>query len=198
MNFDTARLLKLAPLAALMVIVNQSRGTRLNPNQIRASQVVALDERRTQVLLEAYTPEDPFATQIYKGKARFVYKRLDLATFFGEHYKLDADLPTTSYNLLDKISRATGIVFDQNDFDNQVVRGTPFRLVAKPGSLRWVGELFIDLNQGSGLVDLADIIVNTELNGLVYGTGLIELSTVVQERTLDGLVSPYVSPTLTI
>jgi len=187
MNFDTARLLRLPPLSALMVIVNDSRNTRLNPNQIRVTGVASKGERVTEVSLETFESPDRFVEKLYKGSTTFTYHRLDLQQIFDNGFLVQTLLPTTTYNVLQLITDRHGIVFDEDDFENIVIRSGNFLLVPKPESLRWVGSVVIKLDPNAGAINLADIINVRQLNGLTYDGAAPQLAEGIPVTQLSGL-----------
>jgi len=173
MNFTPERLLRMTPLAALLVIINEACGTMLNPNQIRVKQVTSLGGRATKVRLEAFKPRNKFDKQIYKGEADFTYNRLDVGQVLGFEYAIRTPVPSTTQDILAVISETVGIVFDENDFELEVVANTPYTLKAKPESLRWVGQVELNLNtEVIPLIPLRDILTNTVLDGLHAPSGV--------------------------
>lgn len=173
MKFTPERLLRMTPLAALLVIINEACGTTLNPNQIRVKQITSLGDRETKVRLEAFKPRNKFDKQVYKGEADFTYNRLDVGQVLGFEYSIRTPLPSTTQDVLEAITETVGVVFDENDFELEVVQNTPYTLKAKPESLRWVGQVELNLNtEVIPLTPLQDIITNTELDGLHLPLGV--------------------------
>lgn len=166
MKADTPRLLKLDPLSALLVLVNESKGLRLNPQQIAVSRIETLEGTLTRATLKAFTPTTGLTQKLYEGELRFRYQRLVLADVLGDTLTVELPLPATVADILSYLTQITGIVFDQEDFADDRVLGNPYRLKAQPGSLRWTGEILVYLKHSSDPIELATVIVNADLNGL--------------------------------
>lgn len=166
MPTTTVQLLKLPPLSALLILINESLKLRLNPNQIKATKVVKAGETKTVVTLEAFKPVSTFSPQLYTGRQDFTYDRLRLQDVFGTQFRVALPLRATVEDVLRLLTANTGIAFDDNDFEKAIVNVTPYRLKPKAGSLRWVGELQLVLSHPTDEIELATVVADNSLDGL--------------------------------
>lgn len=203
MSLGTERLLKFHPLAALLILINQSTGLRLNPNQIRARDVRSLGGTKTEVTLEHYDSGDEHVEQIYSDSGKVKYDRLDVADFFGASLKVKVNYPVTTMDLMKLLYSVTGIVFDEGDFEPHVARTSPFLLKASSSSLRWIGQVAVGLEETDEEQNLRDIILNDQLSGFyIYkldqdirqteldGFYIAKLNEDIQKTTADGFILP--------
>jgi hypothetical protein len=144
MNIDTIALLRYSPSDSLLVIANESLGTSLNPQNSTILDVSEITGTLTEAtILGVGILEN--CSNSYEGQQTFVFNRLDLKTLFGENFKIAAIIPTTVENILSKITAASGIVFDENDFADGVINTLSVTLSPLPQSRRWSGQLDIVL-----------------------------------------------------
>lgn len=194
---DTIGLLQLTPTKALLEIAGARNNVTLREDIIQIADVTALVGRQTQVTLKVRKSFDPFAPVPFEGSSIFIYNRLDLGTFFeGVKINLTLDLPATTSHLIDILSAEYGYVFDSDDFYEEVItvaNAHGYVLRATPRSLRWVGELTVnllprdDLGQLTKVSDLGglDVVENQGrrfvthvkpfTDGLFYGSYLVNI-----------------------
>lgn len=164
---DTIGLLNLTPRAALLELINSRNDVQLRDDFIALLTPTVVAGRQTEVTLKVRKSFDPFAPIPFQGEAKFVYNRLDLATFFdGVRINITMDLPTTTSAFLDILTAEYGYVFDTDDFYEDIItvaNAHGYTLRATPRSLRWVGELVVNLMPRD---DLAARAVVTDLGTL--------------------------------
>lgn len=164
---DTIGLLNLSPRAALLELINSRNTIQLQDDTIAILNPTVVSGRETKVLLKVRKSFDPFAPVPFVGEADFKYNRLDAATFFdGVKINVTMDLPTTTSAFLDILRDAYGYQFDSDDFYEEIItvaNAHGYRLRATPRSLRWIGELVVNLMPRE---DLADIALVTDLGSL--------------------------------
>lgn len=181
---DTIGLLNLTPRAALLELINSRNDVQLQDDYIALLEPTVVSGRETSVTLKVRKSFDPFAPIPFKGEATFVYNRLDLTTFFnGVKINITMDLPTTTSAFLDILTAEYGYLFDTDDFYEDIItvaNAHGYRLRATPRSLRWVGELVVNLMPRD---DLGAKTVVTDLGDL----GVVEN----QGRPFVTYVKPY-------
>ena len=164
---DTIGLLNLTPRAALLELINSRNNVQLRDDYIALLAPTVVSGRETSITLKVRKSFDPFAQIPFQGEATFVYNRLDLATFFtGVKINITMDLPTTTGAFLDILTAEYGYLFDTDDFYEDIItvaNAHGYRLRATPRSLRWVGELVVNLMPRD---DLGAKAVVTDLGGL--------------------------------
>lgn len=164
---DTIGLLQLTPTKALLEIAGARNNVTLREDIIQITDVTALVGRQTQVTLKVRKSFDPFAPVPFEGQSTFIYNRLDLGTFFqGVKINLTLDLPTITSHLVDILAAEYGYVFDSDDFYEELItvsNAHGYVLRATPRSLRWVGQLTVNLLPRDDLSQLAKA---TDLGGL--------------------------------
>lgn len=164
---DTIGLLHMTPTAALLEIASSRNNVMLREDIIDIRDVTPLVGRQTQVKLKVRKSFDPFAPVPFTGESIFIYNRLDLGTFFESvKINLTLDLPTTTSQLVEIMAAEYGYVFDDDDFYEEVItvsNAHGYVLRATPRSLRWVGQLTVNLLPREDLVNIAKI---TDLGGL--------------------------------
>lgn len=162
---ELSRLLKFSPDDAVLMMANQVLGTYLRPEIARVGAVLALEGRRTLVPIEVLDVTPEMIQNPYDGTFQLEYNRYDLTEVFGR-ILIEASLPTTVDNLIRTLSQKTGIVFDKDDFSNEVVDTASYTLIANPGSKRWVGDVEIQIDEDGG-VDISQWLPNRHHGGLV-------------------------------
>lgn len=189
---DTLRLLKFSPSVALLIMANNHHNLHLREEYARVGVPVAITEDITEVVIESFDSKNDFIPTPYTGSFTYRYRRLSVAEVFGE-LRLNLTPPLTVKGILDNISRLTGVVLEEDDFENALIETDTFELVAQPTSLRWVGQTTVVLNKPGVVLSLADAFPNNILDGLVgpdYGTDT-PLSLVIGTLRLDGLYLPW-------
>ena len=185
---DTLRLLKYDPAVALLIMANNHLNLRMMPQYVSISAPRAIDFDTTEVTFTSHTSVDRNIPSLYTGEFDYRYKRIDVNDIFAG-MSLDLMPPATIRGIINNLSLATGLVVTADDFENGLVEGSFFVLKAKPGSLRWVGETTVVLNEPGETIDLAEAFSNNILNGLWapdFGTD-IPLQRAIPEPIMDGL-----------
>lgn len=141
--FTTAELLTYKPTEALLILINESLGTSLNPRYVEIGDIVASDGLQATVEIKALVNEANEEPVRFTGQGTIDFTRLDIGQFFDGQYSLTYDVAITSYDVARMITDNTGILFDERDFVNSVITSDSNKLTASPNSLRWVGELSI-------------------------------------------------------
>jgi hypothetical protein len=110
----------------------------------------------------------------YQGSQVITYDRLKLSDLLKlTGWRVNADHPTTSLDLLPAIAHYQGIQFSTDDIESTPVTdngdGTfTCTLTAKAGSLGWQGSVVLSIKQGGASLDAA--LPNADLPGLNYPT----------------------------
>lgn len=194
---DTLRLLKFSPSVALLIMANNHHNLHLRTEYAKVGPPVAITEDITEVVIESFDSKNDFIPTPYSGSFTFRYRRLNVAEVMGE-LRLNLTPPLTVGGILASIAQQTGCVIDEDDFENALIETDTFDLVAKPTSLRWVGQTTVVLNKPDEVLSLADAFPNNILNGLTgpdFGTDT-PLSLIVLKTRLNGLYYPWGDNTL--
>lgn len=144
---DNMKTLSLEPKASVVEIWNEANdGKLLNDDALLRLQEAF--QENAKGLLAARSAESIFDDVPYAGRVDIRWKRLDLGLFFGFALDIPLDLPTDTVLLLDELQRRTGLRIDVSDvilenIDWPVARR--YKLKAHPESMRWFGEVEINL-----------------------------------------------------
>lgn len=185
---QTLRLLKYDPSVALLIMANNHYNINLRPEYARAVNPTALGETLTEVTIETFDSIDSFIYRRCVGTMRYRYNRIRVSDVFTD-LVLDITPPATIGGMMNNLALASGLIITDDDFENGLIEGDSFVLKAKPGSLRWVGETTVMLNEPAEYESLADAFPNNVLNGL-YPPSFTQptpLSEVIVNKRLDGL-----------
>lgn len=165
---DTIGLLHLTPTRALMAIIGVNNGVEIDDDALEISNIRSLGDRLTKVDLQVRKHRNLHSNLPLVGTTEFTYNRLDIGTFFnGVNIDITLNLPTNTNTLVSVLSNYYGYVFDNTDFVIELIDSTnahQYRLKASPRSIRWVGELTIDLIKR---IDLSTLTTNTDIGSLV-------------------------------
>lgn len=187
---QTLRLLKYDPAVALLIMANNHFNITLRPEFSVVSDPVPVDgsETRTDVTISTRDTVDEVIYSSYSGQMTYRYDRLHVADVFAG-MTLDITPPITILGVLTNMAAASGLAFTEDDFENALIEGSSFELIAKPNSLRWVGQTTVMLNEPGVSIQLADAFPNNVLNGLYPPNvpGPVPLKKAVSDPDMDGL-----------
>lgn len=188
---DTLRLLRHDPAVAVMIMANNQHNLWLRPEFTSVGPPTRLGEVLTKVLISTHPTTDPGIRRNHFGQMEYTYKRLKLDEVMNG-IKLDFAPPATVASILATISKQTGLVFNENDFDNALIEASHYVLEAKSESLRWVGSVVIELRPAQSVVSLADAFSNNVLDGLaaVLNPQAPPLNDIILVDELDGFALP--------
>lgn len=141
----TSELLKYPPLDALLIIANESLNTSLNPGNCTIASIAKITGTLTECTVAGKSPAADNCANSYENQVVFVYNRIALPTIFGDVLNQPGSLPTTVKNITEQITKHTGIVFDEHDFEDRIINELPITLTPMPESRRWTGSLTIAL-----------------------------------------------------
>lgn len=144
---DNMALLGLAPKASVVEIYNAANDTKLK-NDDATLRLLAAEDDNVEGMLGVRPPTSPGEIMAYKNTVNVRWKRLDLAMFFGFNLEIPLDLPTDTVLLLDELFRRTGLRIDISDVELEIIdydQARHYKLKALPTSLRWYGEVEINL-----------------------------------------------------
>lgn len=202
---DTAILLQKTPKRALVEIINYHNDTLLEESKVSFTDITPVEGRKTKVTLSSL--DAPNA--LYSGSTDFIFNRLDLTEFF-QPVSVDVQLfyPSNTQAILSKLATMFGMVMNEQDFIieeiNQFGQQT-YTLKAKSSSLRWYGQVDINitvstnleeylnitvldgLNQFSGKTPLENLYQIVVLNGLVYGDVGLNIASFFTQANINGL-----------
>lgn len=195
-------LLRLRSQDSLNLMLVQANDLRYPVYGLTASTPTSLGGTRTRVILSGRAPvakDDPYP---YQGQTPLEYNRIDIQEYCnGLLDDFRPELPISTYDLLDQISQLTGIEFEIQDIVNETITrsmSVQYTIRAKQESLRWVGQITVQL---SDLEDLSTLLgdVGTltfdstespfvDLNHATPFTNVTPFFVRDGERLIDGLV----------
>lgn len=150
--YTTADYLRLPPWEALIRMINHRYYLDLHPNTTTLVDFQPRDGSEVSVTLRAQRSGVHGNLLPAFSEETFVYRRLDLATFFQQNGPVVVDglhLPTTTEAVLAVLAARHEVVFDRNDVVYETIdsleQASPYRLRAQPHSLRWYGEVAVTL-----------------------------------------------------
>lgn len=162
------RLLKFSPTDAIFMMANSSLNTQLRPEIATVGEPVSLGGRRTRIGIFSTSHKPRMVQNPYTGNTVLEYNRYDLGDVFDQ-ILLDITPPTTVKSILDEIVEKTGIVFDDQDFENERVDSSTYILKAAVSSKRWVGEVSVTLGADIIGVHISQWLTTNYHDGLVVG-----------------------------
>jgi hypothetical protein len=149
MNNDTLALVAMTPQQAMELFLAQSVKDDVPTDQLYVFKVNPGPGSQTR--LDVYiklTPGD-MENWNYGGSTTFTFNRIDLTDFFsGIDIQLSPTLPTDVATVCGLISSIGQIAFDPADFIQEEiteVMALEYYLKAAPDSLRWIGQVPINL-----------------------------------------------------
>lgn len=184
---STPELLKLSPLAALETLIQASLKSGFNVRYLKIGPPVAQSGLTTAVTLSLDKQKTPVDYWVFDGEATFVYNRLDLATFFADlNTAFTVDFPLSVTELLLRLNKRFGIVFDTDDFDAQTIAYTD-HVTLQAGSLskRWVGAFTVSLKQR--IKSLLEVIQVKDLDAMLYPVRGVDSTDTPQVRLLESI-----------
>lgn len=190
MYFNTRQLLKYKPLDALLIVINQSENLRLNPKQIRVTQIEGIEGTKTLVRLESFSADNAAMDDFYRESGLFTYDRINIADVFNDGHFVNLKLPTTTHDLLDVLERDTGIIFDKGDLPLESIWSENYILKPRDNSLRWVGSVRLTIGSVVECIQLSSVLTANVLNDLRYPAAAIRLSDYLLNNVLDDLHYP--------
>jgi hypothetical protein len=167
----TAEYLRFPPWEALVEMINQKHFVQLNPKVTQLAGLVALGDTLTEVTVKATRSAHPGNLLPAFTQGTYRYHRLNLGQYFQSLgiplVVTGLRLPVSSWELVQWLQDITGVVFDLSDVlverVTTVQQAQAVRLQAHPRSLRWVGELVLqvelpvmDLNTALTVTAVAD------------------------------------------
>lgn len=197
---DTPELLRLDPKVALCVIASYHNEENIVADYVNVTVPTVVTGRRSNVV---FTPsaqgQQGGLGREYIGTYDLTYNRLDFTEFFSN---LDSSvivdtMPTTSREIANRLGEEYNIVFTEDDIEETPVTESMTTVVlrAPARSLRWVGELTVDVLY---YPRLENVVIPRDLPGFDMfdvGSGLEEN---IIDPALDGFVKPdlfdYISP----
>lgn len=170
--FDVRDYLGTDPWNALIRMINDRAYVNLNPVTAKLVSLEAVAGPETRVTLDANrSTSDANIDAPLPENLVYLFERLDLSTFFGTTV-IDVSgvtLPITSAAIMDQLGERNGIVFDVGDFyqEEYTAFSTTITLRAHPNSLRWIGQLRINLIN-TVKQNLATLTTKVEFPNAVY------------------------------
>ncbi len=111
-------------------------------------------------------PIDPIYPHRFTGSTTVSLQRIDLTEFFGRSLTMDMFYPTTVHDVLSRIMMGKGDVFDLTEFTNRVLDEEHVILTPKEDSLRWIGELHLELQDPANTLDIRTLAPVTAIDPL--------------------------------
>lgn len=145
--YMTRDYLKVDPWTAVIEMINNEYGSELYPNSTQLVSLESLGGTKTKIKIK---------TNISKSKTNtmpkvelpefFTYDRIDLGTLFkgGPQYVMSSvRMPLSTYQVAGMLDKKNEVVFSITDLEaDQFLRfDTPYKLVAREDSLRFVGKV---------------------------------------------------------
>lgn len=142
-NFTFEDLLTYSPFEALLIAFNETHGTALNPRYVALDKVVSAVGELATVRIKAIPYSVSMGTQSFSGQCNINVKRIDLRYFFPSGYVIDGFEKLTAHDVARIIGDGTGVVFDVNDVEEDIITIENNVLRAGANSLRWYGQIEI-------------------------------------------------------
>lgn len=189
----TEILLLYSPREAIVMMLNSENSTHFPVDAFEFGAPVVVSGRRTRVQMRVRPSRHKLDVVPNANEFDFFYNRLNLADHFRNVLVgYNAELPTSTQVLLDELKQRLG----QQFFDDDVileeigrVNAASYRLKAKSESLRWIGELEVQLAEEQ---DLTTFFSRAILSN--SSTRLGQLNPTPQLRSTQ-LFSPYTNAT---
>lgn len=143
-NFTLEQLLQMTPLDAALIAYNEEHGTHLNPRYVVIDQIVDSDGPNLVVRLKARADLTNPSEQRFTGSCLITIVRLDMGVIFRDPFQIPYIDAIASPDVGNTINRKVGIVFDENDFIQDVITPENNVVRAHPNSLRWYGEMIVE------------------------------------------------------
>lgn len=166
---ETLRLLKFDPAVALLIMANNQLNTNLMPQHATVGEPTSLGEKLTSVVITTRPTVDPVIYRRHSGSIVYQFERIPVSDIFGG-MRLNATPPLTIQGVMQSIAFESGLSITDRDFENGVITGNSFELKAQPGSLRWVGQTTVMLNEPAELITLGEAFPNNILSGFIPPT----------------------------
>jgi hypothetical protein len=141
-NFNADRLLTMSPEEALLIRINEVLGISLNPRYVKIGDVIMSDGAYLDIVIKA-RDDNPEATQFVTGECVVKIERLDITEVFGPVVNVEYDGKISAYDIGRILEQRTGIVFDENDFIDQVITPVNNTLFINSISRRWFGQITV-------------------------------------------------------
>lgn len=142
-NFNLVQLLKYSPFEAMLIAYNDEHGTTLNPRYVMLDRIVSSSGPEITVRLKARPDTPNREEKKFSNQGDITVRRLNLSDLFDEPFYLPYSGRIVSGDVATAITKVTGIVFDENDFVEDIITVDNTTLRASPNSLRWYGEMTI-------------------------------------------------------
>lgn len=141
-NFNADRLLTMPPEEALLIRINEVLGISLNPRYVKIGDVIMSDGAYLDIVIKA-RDDNPEAIQFVTGECVVKIERLDITEVFGPVVNVEYDGKISTYDIGRILEQRTGIVFDENDFIDQVITPVNNTLFINSISRRWFGQITV-------------------------------------------------------
>lgn len=158
-NFSLEQLLKYTPFEALLIAYNEQHGTTLNPRYVALDSVLSSNGRNATVRLKARADLPNQEEKKFTNQGDIIIERLNIGELFNEPFYLRYAGRIVARDVATAITKVTGVVFDENDFIEDIITVSNNKLKASPNSLRWYGEMTIYHEDRMSLVGLLDPIL---------------------------------------
>lgn len=158
-------------------MIGSANKTPIYPEYVTFGAPTALVGARTEVTM--YALSDGQAQSRFSGQKTIRYDRIHIDTILHDlDRSIVIELPCNTNDIFDKMVTSEGWYFDYDDFvtENIPVGTQSYRLVARPDSLRWVGDTQITLLEPSlpppvTYTHIDTLFSSTELVGFWYMDG---------------------------
>jgi len=163
---ELKRLLKFTPEEAILMMANKTLNTYLRPEIAVIDHIEAIDGKRTKAYITVLDVKPDMIQNPYAGGIVLEYNRYDIGEILGQ-ILIDIPPPTTIRNVIDIVSKQTGIIFTDDDFVNGRIDESTFILEAAETSKRWVGTLSVILNVSTSKPHISQWLPYKDHDGLV-------------------------------
>lgn len=142
-NFTLQQLLTFDPKTALCIRINEILGSTLNPRYVTLTNLQPNSARRVTVRVAASQDLPNKDEALFEGQCDLSIDRLDIGDVVGGSLVLDYNGEILARDIGNHLTESAGIVFDNDDFTDQIITPTDNVLIMNPRSLRWYGQLTI-------------------------------------------------------
>lgn len=153
-------LLSMPALQATLHALSQQIGTGISPSKVDLVPLKENDDGSLEVSIVSTEDSSTFFHNRYKGKGKVVLARRNLNEFGT--VRLKELLPLTTERIADLVHQSIGVPLDDTDYSIETVREGTYLLRALGQSLRWYGQLVVQIDEPE---DLSSAIADDQMDG---------------------------------
>lgn len=153
---------------AIAMMFNDVHGTSVYPYDFEVTKRRVESSGAITATLTFRKPHDPIYPHRYTGVATVTLDRLDLTEVFGNRLAMDMYYPVTTHDVLTRIMGGKGYVFDLDEFPNERLGEERVTIRPREDSLRWRGELHLELQDPVNTLDIIRLAPHTTLDPMYH------------------------------